>query len=168
MIYLIYGQDSYRSKRKLEEIIEGYKKVHKSGLNLIYIDAKNVSFKDFYSSFKITPMFAEKKLMVLKNVFDSKNFQSEFLENIKNIEELKDIVIVYEAGPADKRVKLFKDLEKNVKCQEFDNLQPAQLKKWALSEFEKNKVKINPDALDLLTDFVRNNLWQMANEINKL
>ena len=96
MIYFIYGEDSYRSKRKLEEIIEGYKKVHKSGLNLIYIDAKEKDFKDFYSNFKITSMFAEKKLIILKNVFDDKKFQEDFLENIKNIEDLKDIVIVYE------------------------------------------------------------------------
>ena len=168
MIYFIYGKDSYRSKKKLEEIIEGYKKVHKSGLNLIYIDAKNVSFKDFYSSFKITPMFAEKKLIILTNVFDSTKFQEELFENIKNIEELKDIVIIYETEAADKRIKLFKSLEKNVKCQEFDDLQPAQLKKWTLLEFEKNKVAINSDALDLLIGFVGNDLWQMTNEINKL
>ena len=84
MIYFIYGQDSYRSKRKLEEIILGYKKVHKSGLNLIYIDAKDEKdFKDFYSNFKITSMFAEKKLIVLKNVFDNAKFQEEFLEKLK-------------------------------------------------------------------------------------
>ena len=112
MIYFIYGQDSYRSKRKLEEIIEGYKKVHKSGLNLIYIDAKNISFKDFYSNFKITPMFAEKKLIVLKNVFGSVKFQEELLEDIKNIEELKDIVIIYETETADKRTKFFKCFRK--------------------------------------------------------
>lgn len=66
MIYFIYGQDSYRAKRKLEEIISGYKKIHKSGLNLIYVDVKDPStssghnFKDFYSNFKINSMFAEK------------------------------------------------------------------------------------------------------------
>ena len=42
------------------------------------------------------------------------------------------------------------------------------LKKWVVQEFEKNKIKINSDALDLLVRFVGNDLWQMANEINKL
>ena len=35
MIYFIYGEDSYWSKKKMEEIIDRYKKVHKSVLNLI-------------------------------------------------------------------------------------------------------------------------------------
>lgn len=163
MIYFIYGEDSYRSRQKLNEIILGYKKVHKSGLNLIYIDAEENDFGDFYSNFKITSMFAEKKLIVLKNIFGNAKFQEEFFESVKNIEDLKDIVVIYEDCPADQRTKFFKALQKYVKCQEFGYLAPAQLKKWI-----QNKVKINPDALELLVNFVGNNLWQMNNEINKL
>ena len=168
MIYFIYGQDSYRSKRKVEEIILGYKKVHKSGLNLIYIDAKNKRFEDFINAFKITSMFAEKKLIILSNTFSNLKFCEEFSENIKSLEDSKDIVVIYEDCEPDKRTKFFKALQKNVKCQEFECLSPILLKKWVGQEFEKNGVKINPDALDLLTDFVRNDLWQMTNEINKL
>ena len=145
MIYFIYGEDSYRAKRKLEEIIFSYKKIHKSGLNLIYIDAQEKSFKDFYSSFKINSMFAEKKLIILKNVFSAQGanalgrpasgagpasgWQEDFLENIKNLEETEDIVVVYENGAPDQRTKFFKALLKHGKCQEFDCLQPAMLKK---------------------------------------
>lgn len=168
MIYFLYGGDSYRSKRKLEEIISGYKKVHKSGLNLIYIDAKETNFDDFYSNFKITSMFAEKKLIILRNVFGNAKFQEEFLENIKDTGELKDIVVIHEDIAVDQRTKLFKALIKFAKCQEFDYLQPVALRRWVLQEFEKNKVKINPDALGLLIEFVKNDLWQMTNEINKL
>lgn len=168
MIYFLYGEDSYRSKIKLEEIIEGYKKVHKSGLNLIYIDAKEKSFFDFYSNFKITSMFAEKKLIVLKSVFNNIKFQEEFLEEVKKIEELKDIVVIYENEKIDQRNKLFKSLEKTSKCQEFNFLQPALLEKWARQEFEKNSVKINPDALAMLLNFAGNDLWHLFNEINKL
>jgi DNA polymerase-3 subunit delta len=168
MIYFLYGEDSFRSKQKLEDIIEGYKKVHKSGLNLLYVDAKETSFKDFYSNFKITSMFAEKKLIILKKVFANAKFNEEFLETIKNLEDLKDIVVVFEDCVADKRTKIFKALEKYAKCQEFECLSPANLKKWALVEFQNSNAKINPDALDLLIQFVKNDLWRMKNEISKL
>lgn len=182
MIYFIYGEDSYRSKRKLGEIIDGYKKVHKSGLNLIYVDAKQTSFNDFYSNFKITSMFAEKKLIILENVFGvakastskeekevkDSEFQKELLENIKGLEEIKDIIVIYEDKMPDKRTKLFKSLIKQAKCQESAYLQPAALKSWVVAEFTKNKVRINYDAIDLLISFVKNDLWQMENEINKL
>jgi DNA polymerase-3 subunit delta len=172
MIYFIFGEDSYRSKRKLEEIISGYREVHKSGLNLVYIDTKGPKgcpdFKDFYSNFKINSMFAEKKLIILKSTFGDLKFQEEFLENIKNLEDIKDIVIVYEDNAADKRTKFFKALQKHAKCQEFNSLQPALLKKWVAIEFDKNKIKINTDAIDLLCSFVKNDLWRMEKEINKL
>jgi DNA polymerase-3 subunit delta len=168
MIYFLHGQDSYRSKEKLLDIIEGYKKVHKSGLNLIYIDATEKSFADFYSNFKVVSMFAEKKLIILKNVFSDSKFQEEFLENIKDIEKFQDIVVVYENSAADKRIKFFKALAKQATCQEFELLDPALFKKWVIKKFEAKGIKINLDALDMIISFVGNNLWQMSNEVEKL
>jgi len=170
MIYFIYGEDSYSAKSKLEEIVLGYKEKHKSGLSLIYIDADKKKFKDFYSELKITSMFAEKKLIILKNAFEDNKFQEDFLENIENLEETQDIVVIYEDGSPDKRGKFFKALQKNIKCQEFNYMQPAMLKKWVAHEFDlqSGKAKINTDALDLLISFVGSDLWKMANEIKKL
>lgn len=168
MIYFLYGEDNYRSKRKLEEIILGYKKVHKSGLNLIYIDAKNSDFNNFYSNFRVSSMFAEKKLIVLKNVFSDIKFQEDFLENLKKLQDLKDIVVVFEDCAVDQRTKLFKAFQKNTKCQEFNYLTPANLKKWIIIEFTQNKVKIESAAVELLINFVKNDLWRLSNEINKL
>lgn len=173
MIYFLYGEDSYRAKKKLEEIIGGYKKVHKSGLNLIYIDAKNTSFQDFVNNFRTTSMFAEKKLVVLNNVFSgkggSKKFQEDFLSALGGPAlGGENIVVVFEDGLADQRTKLFKALQKNAKCQEFKFLQPAMLKKWIAAEFAKNNSKIDPYAENVLLGFVGGDLWQMDNEVKKL
>jgi len=168
MIFFIYGEDSYRAKRKLEEIILSYKKVHKSGLNLIYINANEKDFKDFYNNLKTNSMFSEKKLIILKNVFSDAKFQEDFLENTGNLENTKDIIVIYEDYFPDQRTKFFKMLQKYAKCQEFNYLQPAMLKRWVAEELGKNKAKINPDALDLLIGFVGSDLWGMTNEINKL
>ena len=166
MIYFIYGQDAYRAKRKLDEMVLSYKKVRKSGLNLIYTNAKEVSFKEFYSQLKINSMFAEKKLVVLRNTFDNVKFQEEFLEKMKDIENTEDIVVIYQDEMPDKRTKFFKALQKNTKSQEFDLLNPAELRKWVAQEL--GSAKINPDALDLLISFIGSDLWAMKNEINKL
>src|SRR3989344_6049926 len=107
MIIFLYGADSFRSKQKLEEIIAHYKSAGKSGLNLMHIDASRAEFADFYDTFKITSMFAEKKLIILKEVFSNKKFQEDFLPELKNIEALKDVVVVYEGQEPDQRLKLF-------------------------------------------------------------
>lgn len=176
MIIFLYGHDSYRSKEKLDEIVHHYKEVKKSTLNLIYVDAKEASFSDFYDHFKISPMFAEKKLVILKNVFLNKSFQEDFLKEIKNLESFKDIIVVYESEVVDQRLKLFKVLLKGSKSQEFTLLDAKNLRDWAQKEFEKQNPfgaaqggqKINMDALGLLISYVGNDLWQLSSEIKKL
>lgn len=168
MIIFLYGQDSYRSKQKLDEIILHYKDSGKSGLNLISLDVKDITFSDFYDNFKISSMFAEKKLIILKNVFANKNFQEDFMKEIKSIENLKDVVLIHESEAPDQRLKLFKVLLKECKCQEFSFLAGLNLRTWAQEEFAKSGQKINLDALDLLLNYAGNDLWRLSNEINKL
>ena len=168
MIIFLYGQDSFRSRQKLEEIVAHYKESGKSGLNLISLDAKDITFSDFYDNFKISSMFAEKKLIILKNVFANKNFQEDFIKEVKSIEELKDVVLVYESEEPDQRLKLFKALLKECKCQEFSFLAGLNLRKWAHEEFQKSGQKVNMDALDLLLNYVGNDLWRLSGEISKL
>lgn len=168
MIIFLYGSDSFRSKEKLKEIIEGYKKVHKSGLNLAYFDCKEKGFGDLQNIFKVAGMFAEKKLVVLKKLFDNKKFQEDFLDNLKDLESSKDIIIIFEDEKVDERLKIFKDLKKQIKCQEFDFLQGVNLQKWLETELQKNNVKMDILTQNLLLNFMGNDLWQLHNEIAKL
>src|SRR3989338_2897214 len=168
MIIFLYGQDSYRAQEKLSEIIAHYKEVRKSGLNLIDVDAGKTDFSQVYDVLKISSMFAETKLVTLKNVFSGKSFQEDFLKELKLLQSLKDVIVVFENDVVDQRLKLFKLLLKECKSQEFALLDSKNLKIWAQKEFEKLKAKINNDALDALLSCTRNDLWRLFNEIKKL
>jgi DNA polymerase-3 subunit delta len=167
MIYFLYGEDSYRAKEKLNDIVEGYKKVHQSGLNLLYFDAKGISFTEFYQQFNINSMFAEKKLAVLENVFQSKDFQEPFLEAVKKLNESKDILVISEESP-DQRTKLFKTLLKESKAQEFAQLTPLQMQKWIAAEFAKYSSHVEGAAVAALAEAVNGDLWRASGEIKKL
>lgn len=176
MIYFIYGEDSYRSKIKLKEIVAHYKEVHKSGLNLVWQDVKESGFKDLIGNFRIASMFDEKKLIILKNVFASKDFQEDFLKEIKTLNDSKHIVVIFEKEAVDERGKLFKALKKDAKCQEFSFLAPAQLKAWVAKEFSARGgpafggegARIEPSAIELLLNCTGSDLWHLENEIKKL
>ena len=167
MLIFLYGQDTYRSRQKLNEIINHYKKIHKSGLNLKYFDGKNLSFQDFKDEIRSVSMFAEKKLAVLKNTFLNKNFKENFLRDSKEFAESKDIVLFYEEEEFSGD-KLFKFLKKYAKSQEFKPLQSQKLKNWVKKGFDDYGIEIREEALEKLINFVGSDLWQMANEIGKL
>ncbi len=168
MIIFLYGPDSYRSKKKLQEIISHYKDSHKSGLNLMHVDAGKVEFNDLYNSINTASMFAETKLVIIKNLFFAKSFQEEFLEEIKDMQSGKDVIVVYEEGEVDQRLKIFKTLTKECKSQEFALLDARNLRQWIQKEMEQQGQKMNMDAEALLLAYVGNDLWRLENEIKKL
>jgi DNA polymerase-3 subunit delta len=168
MIIFLYGPDSFRSKEKLDEIIIHYKGAKKSGLNLVSLDAVKTPFAEFYNNFKVSSMFAETKLVVVKQLFSAKAFQEDFLKELLKLHEVKDIIVIYESEAPDERLKLFKELLKKAKCQEFELLDTKGIKTWAIGFLEKNSQKMNNDALDLLVSFVGDDLWRLSGELAKL
>ncbi len=168
MIIFLYGQDTYRSRQKLNEIVEHYKKVHQSGLNLKYFDGQKLSYRDFEDEFRQAPMFQEKKLVILKNIFSNQEFKNSFLKNSKKFINSNDLILFYEKGEISSNDPLFKFLEKNAKTQSFKLLEGQRLRNWAKRELEKHQTKIEPQALEKLLNFVGNNLWTLSNEIKKL
>lgn len=168
MIIFLHGEDSFRSRQKLREVINQYKEVRKKSLHLIHVDAREGEFVDFYYHLKISSMFTEKKLVILNHVFSNKRFQEELLKALKTIESLQDAVVIYESEKVDERTKIFKILTKECRSQQFSLLENKQVKGWATREFEKRNQKINNDALELLTTYIGNDLWRFSQEIEKL
>ncbi len=164
MIIFLYGEDTYRMREKLKEIIERYKKIHKSGLNLKYFN----DFTNFKDEIRQTSMFKEKKLAVVTDVFTSSDFKEKFYQSKKDFLISEDIILIYEEKDFNKNNSLFKFLKKNAKSQEFKFLTGQRLKTWIKKEFNKYEVKIDSEVLEKLIGYIGNDLWQMSNEIKKL
>ncbi|MDI6592096.1 MAG: DNA polymerase III subunit delta [Patescibacteria group bacterium] len=167
MIIFLYGPDTYRSRQKLNEIIIYYKKIHQSGLNLKIFDLKEKNFQEFKDEIQSVSMFAEKKLIIVKNTFLNKNFKENFLKDSKKFTQSKDIILFYEEGEVLKD-EFFNFLKKYGKSQEFKLLEGEKLKNWIKKEFEGYQVKTEPGVVERLINFVGNDLWQLNNEIKKL
>jgi len=168
MIIFLYGQDTYRSLQKLNEIIESYRKVHKSGLNLKYFAGKDLNFEDFKDDIQQVSMFDEKKLAILRDFFSNQEFKEKFLKDLKKFINSKETILFYETGEPPKNNTFFKLLKKYGKSQEFKLLEGQNLKNWTKEEFKNYQTKIDPGSLEKLIEFVGNNLWQLSNEIKKL
>jgi len=168
MIIFLYGKDTYRLQEKLREIEGQYKKIHKSGLNLEKMDALQVEFEEFADKLFQYSMFIKKKLFFLENLFSNQKFKEKFLEKIKEIAKSQDLIVVFEKKELPKRDKLFLNLKKYGKSQEFEYLKGRVLENWIKNEFQREKIKVSDQAINLLLEFIGNDLWQLSNEIKKL
>jgi len=171
MIFFLYGQDNFRSRQKLNEIIEKYKKSQKSGFNLRRFDFAETDFQDVLSEFRQNSIFQEKKLLVLEGAFSSPDLKEKLLANRKALLGSGDAIVFYEndkLGKIAEKNAFFKFLQKEAKSQEFNLLSGQQLKNWARKELTKRKCEIEENALEKLIEFVGNDLWRFSNEIQKL
>jgi DNA polymerase-3 subunit delta len=168
MIIFLYGKDTYRLNQKEKEIIQEYKKIHKSGLNLISLGGKEIAFQELKDQFQQTSMFKEKKLLLLKDIFSNKDFKEKFKKEIKKLISSEDIILIVEKGAISANDSLLKVLKKKAKWQEFKLLGGEKLKAWLEKEFGKYKTRIKPDALGKLIEFLGNDLWRLSNEVKKL
>ncbi|OHA62817.1 MAG: DNA polymerase III subunit delta [Candidatus Wildermuthbacteria bacterium GWA2_46_15] len=170
MILFLYGQDSFRSRKKLKEIIEQHQKVRPGGLNLFYHDFLEDNFSDFRSQIENQSMFVEKKLVVIENVLDNQDLSQKFLEYLKEKEKLlrDDILIFFEVKEFNLNNSLFTFLKKIAQTQEFKPLALPALRLWIRQEAKEQGTEIEDPAIDQLIAFFNNDLWSLSSEIKKL
>ncbi|MDD4531622.1 MAG: DNA polymerase III subunit delta [Candidatus Pacebacteria bacterium] len=168
MIILLHGEDTYRMRRKMREIMDEHREKHKSGLNLRYLEGKTTSFDDLRNEMLGISMFKEKKLIVVSDLFPSAKLKEEMIERGKAFADSDNVLLLVENSSITAKDKLLAFLEKEGKVQEFESLGGVKLAAWVKKEIEESKGKIDEKALEKLIEYVGGDLWQMENEIRKL
>lgn len=171
MILFLYGQDTYRSKEKLDSIKERYIDASLGDTNLAVTDCtdEDIDFPRISRMILTMPFLASKRLVVIKNLLaqGSKKLQEEIEKFLPKVP--KTILLVfYEEGLPDRRSSLFKKLNRPKQAQEFRLLDNDQLRQWIKKEIESRGGEIHPLAIGKLILHVGNDLWRMSNEISKL
>ena len=189
MIFLLYGEDTYRSSQKLKELKDKFiKEVDKSGLNLTELDGEKLNMDEFNKNISASSFLANRRMIIVKNLISknkSKSIQKEIVDLLKKQEtqkedkEKENIIIFWEGG-LDLAKKKFKTQaisgvlakylfsQKDVYQQEFNLLQSYELEKWIDLEIKKRGGNIEREAVKYLASLVGNNLWQVSSELNKL
>jgi len=167
MVYLIYGEDTFRSRLKLEAIKEKYRAAS-GDMNLIELSGEGISWPELQNQISAAPFLANKRLVIIKFISkapaDVREKLVEYLEKVP----ASTVLFFYEIK-LDLRMNLFKKLcsyQKN--CEEFQLLEPLQAKRWAEKRFKDNGLAIERPALDRLIELVGIDLWRMSNEIEKI
>lgn len=170
MILFLYGEDSYRSRAKLKQIEERFKKTDKSRVNFIRIDGEKNPWKNIEKEIISPPFLHDKKLVVVENFLKKRGQKFEEAVIFLKGEKISagTVVVFWEDGKPDERTAIFKFLNKPKQAEKFDFLPRVKLIPWILKEVEVNGVEISQPAAEALSDLVGSDLWQMSGEIGKL
>lgn len=174
MLFFYYGEDSFRARQKIQAIIQKFQeKIDPSGHNIQELDGEILQADDFFQAVSVVGFLAEKKLIIIKNIFDNprlKDWQEvllNFLKKQQNTTE-ENYLVFWQVGSPDGRSKLYKYLSELKFVEEFKNLNPSQLVAWIKKQVSSLSKNISDEAVTLLISYVGNNLWQIHQEINKL
>lgn len=171
MILFLYGDDTYRSKQKLDAIKGKYIDASLGDTNLSLADFsdKDLDFTQITRMLLALPFLASKRLVIIKNLI--KNGNKKIQEQVaKLLEKIPPttVVLFYETIKPLASNILFKKLNKPKQSEEFKLFTPQQLKKWIAKEVEKLGGKIEPAAVEKLIEYTGNDLWRLDNEMKKL
>ncbi len=174
MVLFLYGEDTYRSRAKLKQIEEKFKKTDKSGVNLIKIDGERTPWKNIEKEILAAPFLHNKKLVVVENFLKKRGQKiDEAVAFLRDKKIPAGIVVVFweggeEGEQPDERTAIFKLLNKPKQAEKFSFLEATKLNKWILAAVEARNAKIERGAVDLLVQLVGPDLWQMSSELDKL
>ena len=174
MVVFLFGEDQFRSRRKLNEIKSKFLEKNKGGFGLKIFDflEHEEDINEIVLSISSDNLFSSKRLAVVKNLLASKKGSSYLFSYLKNKPVSKNTTLVFwEGGSFEKKSKLYKLLLKTSKHQEFKFLQGSHLSSWIRKEFQLKsggQVSINPAAAEKLAAYVGSDLFLMDREIEKL
>lgn len=168
MVYFLYGTDTFRSRRKLNEIIAKFKEKQGSDVNFQRFCAPHFSAGQFLDAVQSVGFFSSKRLVVVEKLLSegSRELQQDVAESLAQIPE-EVLVVFWEEGTPEKS-PLYPLLCQPKVSQEFATLDQSELEKWILEEANRLGCLIEPEAVCRLAEISLGDLWLVSTELEKL
>lgn len=180
MIIFLYGEDSFRSRNKLNELKDKFRReVDPSGNSITVLNGAEAKFNQINESVSPSSLFASKRMIIIENIFanSQKTIQDDTREYLKILKNDDNIVVFWDEISGEKmgKNKLFNFLNKKDEkekiqkfSQKFDNLSNFQVGDWIKIEAQKEEVKISNQAVTELVAMFGSDLRQINNELQKV
>jgi len=166
MNYLLYGADTYRSRKKLREIVDEYRA--KGGTNLHRFDAEEDDLAPLEGLVGTGSLFGGKKLIVIELALETGR-QFELVRRAVDAgADGADVLMVLWEGVlrGEALARLAKVKTRLSSAQEFRPLAGPALARWIREEAQKRNVSLLPQDLARLASS-GSNLWALSNELEK-
>lgn len=171
MVIFIYGQDVYRSRRKLSEIVANFRaREDKANMNTAVVEASKSDIGEIQQALFAPAFLGNKRLVVVNGLLAQKPASQEpFMALLDRLPE-STTAIFYETEETKKLEKspLFERLAKGKFQWEFAPMNAGQMAGWLASEATGAGVAIGSTALASLAENVGSDTARASNELGKL
>jgi len=158
MFYLLHGQDTYRSREKLNELVSHFK-TKVSGLGFFRIEGENFSEAEFQELLKGKTLFEKKYVVVCERVLENKEALNFILGSLDDLAKTDNMFLFWEEEIDEKTLEEVK--KQAYKVQEYKPLDGVKLK----ARLAAKKIPAN-----IASEIIKkcgSDLWRASKEIEK-
>lgn len=166
-VYFLMGEEPFYIDKISDYIEDNVLDETEKEFNQTVLYGLEVDVPTIVSVAKRFPMMSNYQVVIVKEA-----------QNIRKIEELQPyaekplastiLVLCYKYEKLDKRKSLAKSIEKNGVLFESEKIKDYQVEAWIKKYLNSLNYEITPKALNLLAEYLGNDLSKIANEIGKL
>lgn len=168
MVIFFYGANDYLLRQKLKALKDKYKLSSKGSFDLVTLEGKELTYEKFTAQVQTVALFATTRLVIIEQIFAApKELQDKIKEYLPKISS-SSVVVFIQTGEPDKRLGLFKALNKPKISQYFKPLENAEVNAFIKQEAEERGADFDHNALTYLAQIIGPNPWQLSQEIEKL
>lgn len=169
MLYFLHGPDTYRSRRRLNEIVAEFEKKTGAGLAVTRFDASEHPEMVFDIG-RTASLFHQKELFLVERLSEAGEREQEYVEDrLEPWAAARDLTIIMWEGLLDRGDMLSKKIEKHAtKTQEFKMLTAGALERWIAAEVHERKISVTRKELEILRVRSGGDLWAISNELEKI
>lgn len=165
MIHTYTGENAAARGAALKEATQRFVAEH-GDLALERLDTDDTDFNGLQEALQNLPFLAARKLVVLRQPGQNKQFIERFEGLIKGLPETTDVFIM-EPKP-DKRSTYYKQLKKLTDFKEFNNLDERGLARWLSDQAKAGQGSLNQSDALFLVERVGADQQQLSSELEKL
>lgn len=163
MVTLLTGDNTFEIERAVGVLSANFNGVAER------IDGSAVELKQLPDLLMGATLFADKRLVIIKNLSENKDVWATFGDWLPRISD--DIEVVLVEPKPDKRTVTYKELKKRAQITEvmqWSDRDVAKAEKWVLDEAQQLRVSLNTKCIQLLVRRVGNDQWRLFHALEKL
>jgi DNA polymerase-3 subunit delta len=172
-LYFLQGDEPYFIDSIADYIEEHALDEADRGFNQMVMYGKDVDVSGILNNARRYPMMAERQVVIVREAQEitdlhQKNGQQMLEAYIKNPMPSTILVLCYKYKSLDKRKSLYKLLDKLAILVESRKMYDNQLPTWIAGYVKEKGFMISDKAVQMLADYIGNNLERLTNEIEKV